>query len=385
VIRPLILAYEDLHWVDKTSEDVLKYVLESIPGARVLMIFTYRPDFVHTWGGKSFHSQVTLNRLSNRESLTMVAYLLGTEEIDRGLEELILEKTEGVPFFIEEFIKSLQDLKIIKKKDNKYYLAKDIKDLIIPSAIQDMIMARVDSLPEGSKGVLQTGSVAGREFSHNLIEMVTGQSETELLSHLSVLKDSELLYERGIYPQSTYIFKHSLIQDATYQSLLKSTRQKYHRKIAQVLEKNFADLMETQPELLAHHFTAAGLVEQAIPCWQRAGEIAIRRSAEEEAINHLTKGLNLIESMPENLERNQQELKLQVTLGVPLAATRGFGAPEVGRVWDRARELRIAASTKDRGTTPHHRPARTRPRTQSTGPPRSVDNFIHSWKLCESS
>jgi predicted ATPase len=160
-----------------------------------------------------------------------------------------------------------------------------------------------------------------------------------LLSHLSVLKDSELLYERGIYPQSTYIFKHSLIQDATYQSLLQSTRQKYHQKIAQVLEKNFPDTMETHPELLAHHYTEAGLVEQAISYWQRAGEIAIGRSAEMEAINHLTKGLNLIESMPENPERNQQELKLQVTLGIPLAATRGFGAPEVGRVYGRAREL----------------------------------------------
>jgi predicted ATPase len=128
----------------------------------------------------------------------MVSYLLSTEEIDRELEELILEKTEGVPFFIEEFIKSLQDLKIIERKDKKYYLAKDIKDLTIPSAIQDVIMARVDSLPEGAKSVLQTGSVAGREFSHDLIERVVGLSETELLSHLSVLKDSELLYERGI-------------------------------------------------------------------------------------------------------------------------------------------------------------------------------------------
>ncbi len=169
-IRPLILAYEDLHWVDKSSEDVLKYVLESIPGARVLMIFTYRPEFVHTWGGKSFHSQVNLNRLSNRESLAMVAYLLGTEEIDRDLEELILEKTEGIPFFIEEFIKSLKDLKIIERKNNKYHLAKDIQEMTIPSTIHDVIMARVDTLPEGAKDVLQTGSVIEREFSYELIK-----------------------------------------------------------------------------------------------------------------------------------------------------------------------------------------------------------------------
>jgi predicted ATPase/class 3 adenylate cyclase len=338
-IRPLIMAYEDLHWVDKSSEDVLKYVLESIPGARVLMIFTYRPEFVHTWGGKSYHSQVNLNRLSNRESLAMVSYLLGTEEIDGDLEELILEKTEGVPFFIEEFIKSLQDLKIIKRKDNKYYLGKDIKDLIIPSTIQDVIMARVDSLPEGAKGVLQTGSVAGREFSQDLIEKVLALSETELLSHLSALKDSELLYERGVYPQSTYIFKHSLIQDATYQSLLKSTRQKYHRKIAQVLEKHFPDTMETQPELLAHHYTEAGLNEQAVGYWHQAGQRATQRSANVEAINHLSKGLEVLLTLPDTLERARQELDVQTTLGPVLMLVKGFASLDTERAYARAREL----------------------------------------------
>jgi predicted ATPase len=150
-IRPLITAYEDLHWADKNSEEVLKYVLESIPGARVLMIFTYRPEFVHTWGGKSYHNQVTLNRLSNRESLAMVTHILGTEEMDRDLEDLILDKTEGIPFFIEEFIRSLKELEIIERKNNRYCLAKDIQDLKIPSTIQDVIMARVDSLPDRSK------------------------------------------------------------------------------------------------------------------------------------------------------------------------------------------------------------------------------------------
>ena len=338
-IRPLILAYEDLHWVDKSSEELLKYVLKSIPGVRILMIFTYRPDFVHTWGAKSYHNQLTLNRLSNSESLMMVSHLLGTEELDEDLEEFILEKTEGVPFFIEELIKSLKDLKIMERKDNKYYFTKDIKDLIIPSAIQDMIMARVDSLPEGAKGVLRTGSVAGREFSHDLIEMVMGLSETELLSHLSVLKDSELLYERGIYPQSTYIFKHSLIQDATYQSLLKSTRQKYHRKIAQVLEKNFPDTMETQPELLAYHYTEAGLNEQAVGYWHQAGKRATQRSANVEAINHLTKGLEVLMTLPDTLERARQELDVQTTLGPVLMAVKGFASLDTERAYARAREL----------------------------------------------
>jgi class 3 adenylate cyclase len=226
-IRPVVMAIEDLHWIDESSEERFKSLLGSISGARVFLIFTYRPEYVHTWGKKSYHSQVNLNRLSNRESLAMVAHLLGTEDIDSDLEELILGKTEGIPFFIEEFIKSLMELKIIEQKENRYYLVKDIEDVIVPSTVQDVIMARVDSLPEGAKGVLQTGSVAGREFSQDLIQMVTGRSERELLSHLSVLKDAELLYERGIYPQSTYIFKHALTQEVVYNSLLlkrKSTR-----------------------------------------------------------------------------------------------------------------------------------------------------------------
>jgi predicted ATPase/class 3 adenylate cyclase len=338
-IRPLILAYEDLHWVDKSSEDVLKYVLESIPGARVLMIFTYRPEFVHTWGAKSYHSQLNLNRLSNRESLALVAYLLGTEEIDRDLEELILEKTEGVPFFIEEFIKSLQDLKIIERKDNKYRITKDTKEATIPATVQDVIMARVDSLPEGVKAFLQTVSAVGREFSYDLTKRVTGLTEQELLSHLSVLKDSELLYERGIYPQSTYIFKHALTQDATYQSLLKSTRQKYHRKIAQVLEKNFPDTMETQPELLAHHYTEAGLNEQAVGYWHQAGKRATQRSANVEAINHLSKGLEVLMTLPDTLERARQELDLQITLGPVFMAVKGFASLDTERAYARAREL----------------------------------------------
>ncbi len=145
VIRPLIMVIEDLHWIDKSSEEALKYVLESISGSKIVLIFTYRPEFVHTWGGRSYHSQINLNRLSNRESLAMVNYLLGTEDIESELEDLILEKTEGVPFFIEEFLKSIKDLKFVERKDNGYRLMKDIQDLVIPSTIQDIIMVRVDS------------------------------------------------------------------------------------------------------------------------------------------------------------------------------------------------------------------------------------------------
>jgi class 3 adenylate cyclase/tetratricopeptide (TPR) repeat protein len=253
-ISPLILAIEDLHWIDRSSEEVLKYLLESIPGVRILLIFTYRPEFVHTWGSRSYHSQITLNRLSNRESLFMVTHILGTEEVEAQLKELILEKTEGVPFFIEEFLKSLKDLSIIQKRDGAYCLTKDIGDVTMPGTIQDMIMARVDTLPDAARAVLQTGSAIEREFSHELIKRVTGLPEQELLSSLSLLKDSELLYERGIYPQSIYIFRHALTREVVYNSILAARKKKLHLKIGDVIEEIHKDNLNEHYETLATHY-----------------------------------------------------------------------------------------------------------------------------------
>jgi len=261
-IRPLIMVIEDLHWMDKSSEDVLKYMLESISGARILLIFTYRPEFVHTWGGRSYHNQVNLNRLSNRESLAMVSHLLGTEDIESDLENLLLEKTEGIPFFIEEFLKSFKDLKVIERKDNRYHLIEDIQDLAIPSTIQDVIMARVDSLPEGAKEVLQTGSVIEREFSYDLIREVTGQTEQELMSHFSVLRDSELLYERGIYPQSTHIFKHALTREVAYDSILTKRRRRLHEEIGNAIEGLYKNNIDEHYGVLAEHYITSGNYEK---------------------------------------------------------------------------------------------------------------------------
>jgi len=340
-IKPLIMAIEDIHWIDKSSEDVLKALIESISGARILLIFTYRPEFMPTWGGRSYHNQLNLNQLSKRESLEMASHLLGTEDIDRDLEELILEKTEGVPFFIEEFIISLKDLKFIERKGKTYHLTKYPHAITIPSTIQDVLMARVDSSPEKSKGVLQAGSVIGREFDYMLIKEVTKLPERELLSCLSILKDAELLYERGIYPQLTFIFRHALTRDVAYQSLLKSTRKKYHGEIARVFEKNFPKTAESQPELLGLHFTEAGHFDKAIPYWLKAGEIAIRRSANLEAIGHLNSGIELLKALPDTPtpELIKLEMVLQIALGNALIATKGYADPEVGKAFNRARAL----------------------------------------------
>jgi class 3 adenylate cyclase/tetratricopeptide (TPR) repeat protein len=315
-IRPLIMAYEDLHWIDKSSEDQLKHLLGSIPGARVLLIFTYRSGYVHTWGAKSYHSQVMLNRLSNRESLMMVSHLLGTEELDKDLEEFILEKTEGVPFFIEELIKSLKDLKIIERENNRYRITKDIKEVTIPATVQDVIMARVDSLPEETKRLLQTVSAVGREFSYELIKRMTGLTEQELLWHLSVLKDSELLYERGIYPQSTYIFKHALTQEVAYDSLLLKRRKEIHEEIGEVIKALYPDRLEEHHELLAYHYARSANTDKALQYLDLANQKAAKLNAMEEAKAYFDEVMALLDALPETEENRQRRISLLVNQGI---------------------------------------------------------------------
>ena len=318
-IRPLVMATEDLHWIDKSSEDALKYLLESIPGARVMLIFTYRPEFVHTWGGRSYHNQITLNRLSNRESLFMVAHLLGAQEIDKGLEKLILEKTEGVPFFIEELLMSLKNLKIIERKDNKYQLAKDVKPVAIPSTIQDMIMARVDSLPDATRTVLQTGAVIEREFPYGLIKRVTGLHEQQLLTHLSALKDSELLYERGIYPQTSYIFRHALTREVVYESILAKKRKEIHEEIGKGIEELYKDSLAEHYGVLAKHFLMSENYAKAVEYSRLAGKKAEKAASFPDAIAHVRQRIACLEKMPLTDERQKKIIDARTVLGFYLA------------------------------------------------------------------
>ena len=315
-IRPLIVATEDLHWIDRSSEDYLKNLLDSISGARVFLVFTYRPEFVHTWGGRSYHSQVNLNRLSNRESLLMVSHLLGTDDIDRDLEDLILEKTEGVPFFIEEFIRSLKELRIIERKNSKYHLAKDIQEFSIPSTIQDVIMARVDTLPEGAKDLLQIGSVIEREFNYELIKHVTGVTEQELLSHLSILKDSELLYERGIYPQSTYIFKHALTHEVVYDSILTKRKKRLHDEIGSVIEELYKDKLDEHYGILSEHYVASENYEKGAEYSRLADKKAEKSASLPDAIAYAKKRVACLERLPQTHDVQHKLIDARTVLGL---------------------------------------------------------------------
>jgi class 3 adenylate cyclase/tetratricopeptide (TPR) repeat protein len=325
-IKPLIIATEDLHWVDKSSEEYLKDLMDSISGARIFLLFTYRPEFVHTWAVKSYHSQVNLNRLSNRESLAMVILLLGSKEIDRDLEELILEKTEGVPFFIEEFIKSLRDLKIIKKKKNAYHLAKDMQAVSIPSTIQDVIMARVDTLSQGAKELLQTGSVIEREFSYKLIKRVTGTSQEELLSHLSILKDSELVYERGIYPESTYIFRHALTREVVYGSILTKKKNKLHGEVGDVIEELYKDNLSEHYGILAQHYIASKNFEGGAKYSQLAGRKAEKDASFTQAITYAKQRIYCLERLPVADDIQKRIIDARTTFGLYLSQLGNFAA-----------------------------------------------------------
>jgi class 3 adenylate cyclase/tetratricopeptide (TPR) repeat protein len=315
-IRPVVMAIEDLHWIDKSSEDSLKALLENISGEKVFLIFTYRPEYVHTWGAKSYHSQVNLNRLSNRESLAMVTHLLGIEEIDRQLETLILEKTEGVPFFIEEFIKSLKDLKIIERKKTAYHLAKDLQEVTIPSTIQDVIMARVDTLPEGAKEVLQIGSVIEREFSYELVKQVSKLLEKELLSRLSVLKDAEVIFERGIYPDNAYIFKHALIQEVVYELMLTRRKKELHNRIGQAIEQVYKDNLHDYYGVLAEHFIKAENYKKGAEYSIFAAKKAEKTASFFDAISYANKGITSLERLPQTDNVEKRIIDTRTILGL---------------------------------------------------------------------
>ena len=322
-MRPLVMAVEDLHWVDRSSEETFKDMLDAISGAQLLLIFTYRPEFVHAWGGKSYHNQVNLNRLSNRETLAMAAYILGTEVMGEDLEELILNKTEGIPFFVEEFMKSLKDLGMIEWRDSGYYLAKDIQEVAIPSTIQEVIMARVDSLPDGAKSVLQTGSAIGREFSCELIKRVTGIPTPEMTPHLSVLRDSELLYERGIFPQATYIFRHSLTQEVAYDSLLQKRKQEIHERIGQAIEELYSDRLEEFYEILAYHYSKSEKHEKAYEYLKLSGDKATRSNSPWEAFRFCKAAIDAINMLPDNEHRKRRSIEVRLSV-LPSMGRLGF-------------------------------------------------------------
>jgi predicted ATPase len=336
--QPVLAAWEDLQWADPSTLELHTLLLDRASTARLLTLLTYRPEFSPPWSTPSHLSHLTLNRLPHAQVEAMVGEVTGGRSLPAEVLGQIVAKTDGVPLFVEELTKMVLEAGLLRQTNHHYELTGPSPPLAIPATLHDSLMARLDRLATG-KEIAQLGATLGREFSYELLQAVSPVDEARLQQALSKLVEAEVLYQSGLVPQTRYLFKHALIQDAAYQSLLKSTRQHYHSQIAQVLEERFAETKETQPELLAHHYTEAGAIPQAIPYWQQAGQKAFDRGANMEAISHLTKGLELLKTLPDTPERNQQELALQLALGLPLIATKGWAAPEVERTYARAREL----------------------------------------------
>ncbi len=336
--QPVLFVLEDLHWTDPTTLELLECLLDQIPTAPLFTLFTCRPEFQPTWSHRSYLTEMSLSRLSQSQVEWMVDYVTGGKRLPDDVLEQIVEKTDGVPLFVEEMTKAILESGYLQATNEHYELTGNLPALAIPATLQDSLMARLDRLVT-AKGVAQYAAVIGRQFAYELLQAVS-QLDGPMLNHeLGRLVEAEIVYQRGLPPQATYTFKHALIQDAAYGSLLKSTRQQYHYRIAQLLAQRFDQTDDTQPELLAHHYTEAGLSDQAIPYWQQAGQQAIRRLAHQEAIGHVTQGLELIKTLPQTSECMQQELTLQMILGSALAATSGNADSRVGHAYVRALEL----------------------------------------------
>ena len=336
--QPVVVILEDLHWSDPSTLEWLTLLIDQTPTARIFLLLTARPEFHPPWGFRGHVTRLTLSRLPHAQAEAMVTQVAKGKALPAEVGRQLVAKTDGVPLFVEELTRMVVESELLQEREDYYELTGSLPALAIPTTLHDSLMARLDRLTTG-KDIAQLAAMLGRTFPYELLCAVAPWDETTLQHGLARLVEAELLYQRGVLPRATYLFKHVLVQDAAYQSLLKSTRQQYHRRIAHVLAEQFPETAETQPELLAYHYTQADLIAQAIPYWQRAGQRARERSAYVEAIAHLTMGLELLETLPDTPERARQELDLLTTLGPALTTITGPTAPDVERVYVRARAL----------------------------------------------
>jgi class 3 adenylate cyclase/predicted ATPase len=336
--QPVLFIVEDLHWVDPSTLELLTLFIDQEPTARILTLLTSRPEFRPPWDLGAHVSSLTLGRLPPTQVEQMIDRVAGGKRLPAEVRQQVVTKTDGIPLFVEELTKMVLESGLLREQADRYELLGSWPSLAIPATLHDSLMARLDRLGN-AKEVAQLGATLGRTFPYELLRAVSPWNEKKLHQALTQLVDAELLHQRGVPPEVTYVFKHALIQETAYQSLLKSKRQQYHQQTVHIMEEHFPEITETRPELLAYHYTEAGLPAQALPYWQRAGHLAVERSANVEAVNHFTKGLELLKTLPETSERVQRELTLQLAMGAPFLMLKGHTAPEVEYTYARAYEL----------------------------------------------
>jgi class 3 adenylate cyclase/predicted ATPase len=321
--KPVLMIFEDLHWIDPSSRELLDRMIERVASLPVLVLATFRPEFAPPWSGLPQVTAMTLARLDRRTGATMVEGIAGTSALSREAAAEIVTRTDGIPLFVEELTRAVLEAGGSGAAVEKSFAGSVSPSAAVPAALQAPLMARLDRLGQAVKEAAQIAAAIGREFSYELLAPVAERGEADLLDALGRLGEAGLVSSRGAPPYATYLFKHALVRDTAYGSLLRRRREELHARIAVVLEANFADRVAAEPELLARHLTEAGLLEKAVRWWQRAGERAIERSANLEAIAHLKRGLETLMRLPESRARDEQELLLQAALMVPFYANEG--------------------------------------------------------------
>ena len=339
VNQPLIIIFEDLHWIDNETQGFLDVLSESVANAQILLLVNYRPEYRTEWGHKTYLTQLRLAALGKDEAEELLTFLLGNDAGMDALKRLILERTEGTPFFMEEVVQTLVEEGALSGEKGRYHLEHAPTELHISPTVQGVLAARIDRLEAAEKALLQQLAVIGREFPLGLVRTVVAKSEDELYRLLAALQSKELLYEQPAFPEVEYIFKHALTQEVAYGSVLQEQRKTLHEQIAQAIEQRYPVNLEDHYSELAHHYSRSGNILKAVHYLYLAGQQAERRSANTEAVAHFTTALELLETLPESPERSQQELDLQISLAIPLLSTKGFASPEVGKAYRRAQEL----------------------------------------------
>jgi class 3 adenylate cyclase/tetratricopeptide (TPR) repeat protein len=336
--QPVLMLFEDAHWIDPTSLELLTLTVARASTLPLLLLVTARPEFTPPWPAEAHVTMQSLARLGRREGMTLVERSAGGNALPAEILEQILARTDGVPLFLEELTKTIIESGLLREEDGHYALDGALPPLAIPTTLHDSLMARLDRLAP-VREVAQIGAAIGREFSYPLLSAVAQQPDDRLKEALDRLVRAELMFGRGELPEAVYTFKHALVQEAAYASLLRERRRQLHGRIAEALEGEFPEVAETQPELVAHHYATAGLPAPAIDYYRRAAARAIAASANAEAIAHLTRGLDLIDSLPESSERISREIDFRLALGTPLTAIRGWGAVEAQAAYTRAKKL----------------------------------------------
>jgi class 3 adenylate cyclase/adenylate kinase family enzyme len=336
--RPVVLKVADAHWADSSTLELLDRCIASIKAARVFVVCTFRPEFFPRWLDESHVTMLRLDRLSREQTGHIIAEITGGKELPRGMQEQIIIKADGVPLFAEELTKAVLESGLLRDAGDRYVTTGLLPSLSIPTTLLGSLTARLDRLGP-SKKVAQIGAAIGREFSYRLLAAVAPVSGPSLQNALDQVAACGLISVRGEPPDATYIFKHALVQDAAYSTMVRSKRQQLHCRIADALMAGFPETVETQPELMAYHLAQAGLTEKAVEYLRKAGQRAIEHSASAEAIGHLTRALELLQSLTEVPERKHAALGLEIMLGQAMIASRGYAAPETKETLLRARAL----------------------------------------------